>query len=84
MFKELLEGNEWSVMQLSNVLIEEGCEDICDFGNWEELLNDGNVVVATDENREELIQVFFDVIIKAEEDEVIEASIIRINDVIEF
>lgn len=83
-FKGLI-GIEYSVIELSSELVSLGCEDICEFGNWEEILNDGNVVVATDEEGENHIQIFFKVTILADViEEKIEASYIEISDVIEF
>lgn len=83
--KEELIGNEYSVIELSNVLQAKGCEDICDFDNWGELLEDGNVVVATDECGENNIQIYFNVSTLADTtEEVIEGSVIEIVDIIEF
>lgn len=75
---------ELSIIELSNELMNMGCEDICRFGNWNELLNDGNVVVATDECGENHIQIFFTTVATAGEDEVIESSIIRIDNIEKF
>ena len=82
-FESLL-NQELSIIELSNKLTALGCEDICYFGNWPDILSDGNVVVATDECGEEHIQIFFNVVFEAGEDETIEATIIKINKVEEF
>lgn len=82
-FKELI-GYEGSIIDLSNELQALGCEDICDFGNWEEILESGDVVVATDELGEEHIQIFFEVITRNANDEVIEATYIKVTNIEEF
>ena len=82
-FNELV-GYEGSIIELSNKLVDLNCEDICEFGNWEEILEDGNVVVATDEFGEEHIQIFFDITFKNGEDEIIEATNIKIIKVENF
>ncbi|MGL5765280.1 MAG: hypothetical protein ACRCX8_06535 [Sarcina sp.] len=81
--KELI-GEEMSVLDLSNKLQGFGCEDICDLGGLEECLKDGNIVVAIDETGEDHIQIYYDVTVEAEEDEVITATYIKITDVEEF
>ena len=82
-FKELI-GYEGSIIDLSNKLQNLGCEDICDFGNWSEILDSGDVVVAIDEQGEEHIQLFFDVVFKNGEDEVVEVTIIKVTNVTDF
>lgn len=72
-------GYEGSVIDLSNELMQLDCEDICYFGNCEEFLRDGNVVVSIDEEGEKQIQIFFDVIYSASKDEVTQATIIKIT-----
>lgn len=84
MFKNELIGFEGSIIELSNKLQSLGCEDICEFGNWEELLNDKNVVVATDEEGENHIQIYFNVKFASGDDERVEATEIKITDVQEF
>lgn len=80
-FEQLI-GFEGSVIELSNKLVDLGCEDICGFGNWDEILDDKNVIVATDACGEEHIQISFNVTIAAaEEDEVITASYVKINNI---
>lgn len=85
--KSELVGREYDIIELSNklyILVGEYVDDICNFGNWEELLNDGNVIIATDEYGEKHIQIYFDVIFKNGDDEMVEATIIKINDIIEY
>lgn len=82
-FNELI-GYEGDIIDLSNQLVILGCEDICEFGNWADILDDGNVVVATDELGEEQIQMFFDVICKNNEDEAVEYTCIRVNKIEKF
>ena len=82
-FKELI-GYEGNIIELSNKLQVLGCEDICEFGNWPELIEDGNVVVTTDEYGEDHIQIYFKVIFEPGEDEAIEATEIKITDIIDF
>lgn len=77
-------GKEFSIIELSNKLQALGCEDVCDFGNWDEILKDGNVVVADSKNYENHIQIFFDIEALASEDEHITATIIKITDVTKF
>ena len=79
--KNELVNFEGSIIELSNKLQTLGCEDVCEFGNWKEILNDENVIVATDEQGEEHIQIYFEVVFEAGDDEVIEATIIKINNV---
>ena len=78
---EKLVNEEMSVIELSNKLQTLGCEDICDFGNWTEILKDGNVVVATDECGDNHIQIFFKITIESGEDEVVEATEIKITNI---
>lgn len=80
MFKNLI-GFEGSIINLSNELQRLGCEDICYFGNWSEILETENVIVATEETGNEHIQIEFTVLFAAGEDEIAEATIIKINDV---
>ena len=77
-------GGEFSILELSNKLQRLGCEDICYFGNWEEILEDGNVVVATDEHGEEHIKIDFEIVRSSGEDEIIEATCISITEIEEF
>ena len=77
-------GGEFSIIELSNKLQGLGCEDICEFGNWEEILEDGNVIVATDEHGEEHIKIDFEIVYNSGEDEIIEATCILITDIEEF
>lgn len=77
-------GYEGSVIELSNELVALGCEDICEFGNWSDLLETGNVVIATDEFGEENIIMDFEVIYPSGEDEVIEATIVKVINVQDF
>ena len=58
--------------------------NICEFGNWKEILKDGNVIVATDEHGEEHIKIDFEITCNNAEDEVIEATCILITDIEEF
>jgi hypothetical protein len=81
---EVLLNEELSIINLSNELQQLECEDICFFKNWEEILQDKNMVVATDQCGEEHIQIFFEIIFEAGEDEVIEATIIKIVKVEEY
>lgn len=81
--KEIL-GEEFSIIELSNKLQALGCEDICDFANWDEILKDGNVVVADSKNYENHVQIFFNIEVEASEDEHITSTIIKITDVTEF
>ena len=77
-------GREFSIIELSNKLQALRCEDICDFGNWNEILKDGNVIVADLKNYEDHVQIFFNIEVEASEDEHITATIIKITDVTEF
>ena len=77
-------GSEFSILELSNKLQRLGCEDICEFGNWEEILKDGNVIVATDEHGEEHIKIDFEITHSNGEDEIIETTCILITDIEEF
>lgn len=54
-----LMGEEFTIIELSNYLIGLGCEDVCEFGNWSDLLNEGDVIVAIDEFADKNIHIFF-------------------------
>lgn len=82
--KNDLIGFEGTIIKLSNKLTRLGFEDVCCFGNWEELLEDGNAVVSCDNDSENAIQIYYNVVTQAGKDEVIEATIIEITDVEEF
>ena len=82
-FIELI-GFEGSIIDLSNELQVLGCEDICYFGNWSEILDSGDVVVSIDDLGENHIHIFFDVVFPNGDDEVLEATIINIKNVVEF
>ena len=75
---------EYDIIELSNKLQSLGCEDICEFGNWEEILEDESVIVATDEQGEEHIKIDFEILRSNGEGEVIEATSILITGVEEF
>lgn len=77
-------GRGFSIIELSNKLQALGCEDICDFGNWDEILKDGNVIVADSKNYENHIQIYFNIEVLASEDEHIASTIIKITDATEF
>lgn len=84
LFKDLI-GEEYSVIELSNKLTALGCEDICEFGNWSEIIESGDVVVAVDPQGDNHIQLFFEVTILADTTtECIEASYIKVKDIVNF
>lgn len=82
-FKSLV-GCENNIIGLSNELQELGCEDICEYGNWSEILENGSVVIATDECGDNHIQIFFNIVATAGENEVVEATEIKITNVEEY
>lgn len=82
--KEELEGREYDIIELSNKLQGFGFEDICEFGNWKELLESECVVVAVQDDWEEHIQIDFKVIKENDKDEVCEATIIEVLDIYEY
>lgn len=83
-FKSLI-GEELTVIELSNYLTDLGCEDICEFGNWSDLLDDGDVVVATDEFGEENIHIFFKTTVLADDEySKVTDSYVKILNVEEF
>lgn len=88
-FKELI-GYEVSIIDLSNKIYKIGqkvgavVDDICDYGNWSEILESGDVVVAIDEKGEQHIQIFFEVLFTNGEDEMIESTIVKITNVEDF
>ena len=78
-------NKEIDIIELSNELIKSGCEDICEFDNWANILNDGNVIVATDDHGENHIQIHFNITILAnEQEEDIKASEIKITNIEEW
>lgn len=82
-FKTLI-GFNGNIIDLSNELQEIGCEDICYFGNMQEILESKSMIVATDECGEENIQIFFKIISANGEDEDIEATCIEITNIEEY
>lgn len=81
-FNELI-NFEGTVIDLSNKLTALGCEDIC-YLDWTELIEDDNVIVATDDCGEEHIQIWFKILIRNSEGECIEASEIKVTKIEEF
>ena len=79
-----LKGEVLTYRELSNELLRRGAEDICDFGNIKEVIESGTMVVATDYLGEEHIQIHYEVIAEASEDEVIETTLLEITYVEEF
>lgn len=88
MCKETLKNElvnfEGPIIELSNKLQALNCEDICEFGNWEEILESGSVIVATDEAGEEHIQIHFEVVESAGAEEVIEATVLKVTNIEEY
>ena len=82
-FNELI-GFEGNIIEVSNKLKSLGCEDVCQFDNWSEILNDKNAIVATDEFGDSHIKLFFDILFTAGKDEDIQATYIKINNVEEY
>lgn len=83
-YKNLV-GFEGSLLELSNVLTGLGAEDIAEFGNMEEILQSGSMVVAIDEEGENHVCYYFDTVILADvEEESILASEIKITDFCPF
>lgn len=74
-------GYEGSVLDFSNELQARGGEDICDFGNLEEIIESGDIVVAIDESGERHIQIFFEVTAPSGDDEFIDGTNIMITNV---
>lgn len=58
---DYLINNEFDVLTLSNELVNLGCEEIFCFGNLEEILTSGVMVVATDECGENHIKISFNI-----------------------
>ena len=77
-------GQEYSIFGLSCELCRLGCEDIYDFGNLDEILISGEMIVATDECGENHIQISFDVKYLSEDDEDIFATIVYVKDIQEI
>ena len=90
MKKELenLVGQEMDILELDNRMEAEGFLSESNSGVFESCIQDGNIVYSesTDElgNTEPTVQVFFDAVIKASDDEVIEASILKITSIEKF
>ena len=81
--REILVGNEYSYRELSEMLVNRGYEDICWFGNVDEILESESIIVADNEG-ENQIQIYFDVTVQNSEDEVAEASILKITSIDEL
>jgi len=77
-------GFNGNILDLSNELQDMGCEDICYFGNMEEILDSESIIVATNETGEEHIEIFFEVLRMATLDEIIQATTIEIIKIEEF
>lgn len=85
--REIL-GQEMDFYELDNKMVELGYISESDSGVWSNCLQDGNIVYSeiTDElgNTEPTIQIFFEVVIEAGEDEVSEATIVKIIEIEKF
>lgn len=79
-FMDLI-GYEGSVLDFSNELQARGCEDICDFGNLEEIIESGDIVVAIDESLDRHIQIFFEVTASSDDEGFIDGTNIMITNV---
>jgi len=83
-FKKLI-GEEMSLGKLSVELQMLDCEDITDFGNLADLMDDGDMVVAVDPLGEEHIQVYYDINFLADTtEESILATILKVTKIEEF
>lgn len=82
-FKELI-GKEINLCDLSNKLVAQGCEDIGWFGNFNEILFDGSMVVATDATGENHIIIYFDVLAWPAPDDTVLSAIIKIASIERF
>lgn len=82
--REMLVGEEMTALKMDNKIMEAGFLTTFD-GDINEWLNDGNVIAYfDDETFENAIQIFFEVTIEADEDEIPGATYIRITDVQKF
>ena len=85
--KDLI-GQEMNILDLDNRMMAEGFLTEANSGVFEDCIRDGNIVYSetTDSlgNTEPTIQIFFEVISLASEEEIIETSILRITEVTEF
>ena len=79
-FKHLI-NNEFDMLTLSNELVNLGCEDIFYFGNLEEILTSGVMIVATDESGENHIEITFDIKYENGIDEDLFSTIIFIKNI---
>ena len=90
MKKELgnLIGMEMDIIELDNKMTKEGFLTEANSGVFESCIQDGNIVYSevTDDfgNTEPTTQVFFDIINQASEEEVIEASTLKITSIEKF
>lgn len=82
-FKELI-GIEFDLLDLSNKLVSLGCEDIYQFGNMQEVLDSGVMIIAVDEYGENHIRIDFKVTIWNGKDESVNACYIVIDSITEF
>lgn len=82
-YRELI-GFEGTVLELSNKLVALGCEDICEFGNWDDILVSNSVIVAVDLCGEEHVEVFFDVLHYNGSDESVVATEILVDRIEEY
>lgn len=78
-----LVGREYNIIELSNELQGLGYEDICEFGNWFEILESRSVVVAVEDNWEEHILIEFEIVQENGIDEIIGATIVKVTDITE-
>lgn len=83
--QEELELNALTILELSDILQGFGCEAVAEFGNIEDIIDTGNVVVAIDGCGDERIIIEFDVEYRAGTGhESILSSVIIIASVEEF
>lgn len=85
-YKTLI-GFKGNIIDLSNELQEMGFEDICyllKYGDMQEILENGDMAVSTDECQKKHIQILFEVLEVATSDEIIEATTIEITKVKEY
>lgn len=86
--REELLNEEMDFNELDNKMVELGYLSEADSGVWDNCLADGNIVYTeeTDDlgNTEPTIQIFFEVVIEAGEDEIAEATYIKVTSVEKF
>lgn len=82
--KNELVNEEIDFSDLDNKMMESGYLSVCHDGVTSNIKFDKNVVYAAEDTGESEVQIFFEIVVDNGEDEVEEAFILKVLDVVEF